>query len=321
MPLELALLLRRHEHNNNDNKNNGVVVSVSDNNPVVVEDLHKSSTSCHDHHDGVDINILVQPFKNHTEYRPWETTESKGRKIINPLGYIHIPKTGGSSILTAARMHNISWGPVIFKGFPRPKFRKQLWQHTPIQYLPSSNPKNNPYQGQDLFAVIRNPYTRTISEHFYMCKYSKSEKRLPGCKDAQGPKKALVINQSIQEKLKIQLSAEKDSNDYYMRWGHRIPQYDFLFDSKGNRMVDYILHQETLNDEFQSLMHAYDLPLQLSSIEYGRPRPALGLDFGISNLTIDTIRLIETAYDQDFLIGGYVKLSKQAAQPWCGVSF
>jgi hypothetical protein len=261
--------------------------------------------------------MLVRPLTNHTEYRPWEIEWLRKR---NPLGFVHIPKTGGSSILVAARMHNISWGPADFKSFPKPKFRKQLWQHTPIQYFPSKQNNSNPYQGQDLFTVVRNPYTRTISDYFYMCEYSKSEQRLPGCTDANGPKKAMVVNQAIQEKLKILLSAEKDSKYYYMRWGHRIPQYDFVFDSKGNRMVDYVLHQENLNDEFHSLMHAYNLPLQLSNY-HARPRPAFGLDFGIFNLTMDTIRLIETAYAQDFSIGGYIKLSTADVQPWCRIPF
>ena len=123
------------------------------------------------------------------------------------ISFVHIPKSGGSSIVSLAIQHNRSWGECLFldkipklgmecpplnREQPGPNaFPSQRWWHTPIQYFPSANP----YQGYDLFAIIRNPYDRTVSEFFYHCTLTK--KKCKGSKE--GP--AELMNRHIQKSL------------------------------------------------------------------------------------------------------------------------
>ena len=120
-------------------------------------------------------------------------------KPTRPLKFLHIPKTGGSTIENAATLGNQTWGLCMFldtfgaihcppKGIAKrtnvafqPALRKEvagisLW-HTPLQYLPvdfagSVNYNvniTNPYQDSDIFVVMRNPYKRAVSRECQKC--------------------------------------------------------------------------------------------------------------------------------------------------------
>jgi hypothetical protein len=287
----------------------------------------QSSTPCE------DIDTFLLPQLNRTTYRPWEEESiiiRKDQKKRRHLGFVHIPKTGGSSIVAAAAAQNMSWADELFAKWPKPQWKRQLWWHTPIQYLPilSNSTKNkNPYVDQDLFLVVRNPYSRALSEFFYSCKSAATDRKPPECKAAHGPNKSQVVNQAMQERLHVVLSSEPNTKMYYQRWGHWIPQFDFVYDTHthtdiditlanygttrtSRRLVDhYILHQERLAEEFSSLMKAYSLSFIQLPTERHKARQGFGAKFGIHNLTLETLRLIETVYAKDFQIGDYLPLS------------
>jgi hypothetical protein len=284
----------------------------------------QSSTPCE------NIDTFLSPQLNRATYRPWEEEPArigirKNQRKRRRLGFVHIPKTGGSSIVAAAAAQNMSWADELFAKWPKPQWKRQLWWHTPIQYLPilSNSTKNkNPYVDQDLFVVVRNPYSRALSEFFYSCKSAATDRKPPECKAAHGPNKLQVVNQAMQERLHIVLSSEPNSKMYYQRWGHWIPQFDFVYDTytdidatladygTSRRLVDYyILHQERLTEEFSSLMEAYSLSFIRLPTERHKARQGFGAKFGIHNLTLKTLRLIETVYAKDFQIGGYLPLS------------
>ena len=95
------------------------------------------------------------------------------------LEFVHITKTGGSAIERAGGKYNISWGFCKYGG--NPKARKKLrcpknvspivpaprvalkkgspW-HVPLQFF-----LENPLSGSATFAVVRDPFTRVISEY------------------------------------------------------------------------------------------------------------------------------------------------------------
>jgi len=90
------------------------------------------------------------------------------------LKFFHIPKAAGTAIEHVAGLQlGIPWGSCLFNHKPKrnicryPKDsiewpRNYGWWHLPAQLFPMAN--SNPYDGAELFAVIRDPFDRLVSE-------------------------------------------------------------------------------------------------------------------------------------------------------------
>lgn len=296
---------------------------------VVIPAKHKKKKEKKKHQDGIEALLLPQ---NISRPFPWETTiledqlnttktamSSNENTPMGRISFLHIPKSGGSSIVSLASQHNLSWGECLFLhkipklGMDCPPvptqtqqwpnmFPSQRWWHTPIQYFPSN--VTNPYRGYDLFAVIRNPYDRAVSEFFYYCNLKKKDK-------CEGPEDdpAELMNAHIQKSILRFREAERNTSGYYRDFGHWIPQYDFFYDTDNNRVVKYMLHLEQLKEQSDSLMRVYygsnNGGVRLSE-ELVRSRKEYS--FGVKDLTPSTRKLIETVYEQDFVLAGYQML-------------
>jgi hypothetical protein len=90
------------------------------------------------------------------------------------LKFFHIPKAAGTAIEhVAGEQLNMPWGSCLFNhrpkrticNYPPSKFewpRHYGWWHLPAQLFPMG--RMNPYDGAELFAVVRDPFDRLVSE-------------------------------------------------------------------------------------------------------------------------------------------------------------
>lgn len=90
------------------------------------------------------------------------------------LKFFHIPKAAGTAIEhVAGEQLNMPWGSCLFNhrpkrticNYPPSKFqwpRHHGWWHLPAQLFPMG--RSSPYDGAELFAVVRDPFDRLVSE-------------------------------------------------------------------------------------------------------------------------------------------------------------
>lgn len=230
----------------------------------------------------------------------------------NSLAFVHIPKTGGGSIEKAAGLKGIRWGVCNYwsiKGIcpdnnpPSVHYENPFlhqWFHVPLQWIPDKVPTF--YEGHDLFAIIRNPYDRMVSEFFWQCH------KMDMCKEADESKlnSAAFMNEWLQTELtkfKRCPKVEKLDPDHphvacIMMWsGHFIHQSDYVFNGSMKRpMVDYVLHAETLEEEFSSLMREYNMDMSLPKQKLHDGTKSLNT----KDLDWETIELINEVYRRDF---------------------
>ena len=151
------------------------------------------------------------------------------------LEFVHIPKTGGTSIESAACSSNVSWGSCHFYAFKHCDgcFPDEInchqkgdvgmiWHTPPSRHNSNCGIKN--YKRCETFAVVRDPVARAKS--FFGCQW-------------WGPKQKRNINSWVRK--------------HYRNW---IPQYKYL-------PVTHVLHYESLSSDFSNLMKMKGLSIKL----------------------------------------------------------
>lgn len=239
----------------------------------------------------------------------------------NKIAFLHIPMTGGNTIDKTAAQGGYRWGVCNYwyidgicnkNDLPPVKLTnpfRQQWFHVPIQWIPDEVPTY--YDDSNLFAVVRNPYDRIVSEFFFQC-----HEMPEGCgyKERVKLNSAAFMNAWIQTQLKKVENCPReekldpvypDKNCIMMFSGHFILQSDFIYDLKPDgqavAMVDYVLHTETLDEEFASLMDEYNYDLKLPAKKLERTSHSLST----TDLDKESIELINRIYKRDFDEWGY----------------
>jgi hypothetical protein len=196
----------------------------------------------------------------------------------------------------------------------------------------------NPYAGSDVLVVVRNPFDRVLSEFYYNCLVSKLAK----CQRQKIYENAYV-NEAIQKRVKWRKNScysPSKHRCYFANCNHDIPQYDYVYDyvydddddddDKGKRrrrLVKWVLHLETLQDEFPKLLRRYGLedvvrlPKQRvnagdslltmtsksTSGSAAKKKTNYHRRLTVANLTRETRELIALVYAKDFEAFGYSK--------------
>ena len=197
-------------------------------------------------------------------------------KYINLL-FIHIPKTGGTSL---ERYFSKKFSiPLNEKSLYTPvkRFKGISFQHQTYQSL-----INNPqqfhinYNNLKILTVVRCPYNRLISDLFYF--------------------KYITVHSSPEFVFKVLQS--KYFNTFGSNDNHKKPQYLFLLDKDGKMLEENItiLRMETLNADMAKLGYTdFNIKAQSSNVKR---------DY-MSFLNADSIKIINTVYKQDFELFGY----------------
>jgi len=210
------------------------------------------------------------------------------------LEFIHITKTGGTTIEKSAAEAGIRWGACLYgvKGINNICNKQSISREAKLQGF-TSNGKlirwhvpphwfvNNPLKNNVTFTVVRNPYTRAISE--YYCKYF-------GYKGKD-------INNKTKMNNWIRMKAKN-----HRKGNHMSPQYHYVYNKHDKKIVDHVLRFENLTEEFNELMKKYFLNITLGKkTNVGRNSSS----FSVANLTRLTIKMINSVYAEDFKFFNY----------------
>lgn len=161
--------------------------------------------------------------------------------------FVHIPKCAGTSIYKTLipdfnPPHDIN--QTEYGGWDS---KNKIWkQHAMAsQIIEFYCPDFNDYFS---FAFVRNPWDRSVSDYFWM-------------------KKALNVEDSFKNFLKLSNKFNTPRLSYPHlngsgRGDHLLAQSDFIFDSNGNQIVNYIGKFENLQEDFNTICDKIGIPQQ-----------------------------------------------------------
>jgi hypothetical protein len=204
--------------------------------------------------------------------------------IINLL-LIHIPKTGGTSIeIYLSKKYSIPLNHDSLYMYLSDREKHNSLFNTSLQHLHYSTIiENNSLLNIDMnnlkvIACVRNPYTRVISDLFFL--------------------NLIAVTSNQRDVFKVLKKYLQKSFDR-----HHIQQYRYITDH--NKLIYpniSILHTETLNDDMIKL--GYD-DFNIQTLK--NPKNIGFLDY-YSYLNKDSILLINNFYHDDFIIFNYRKI-------------
>ena len=187
---------------------------------------------------------------------------------MKPLKFSHITKTAGTSIENEGKKRSIFWG------------RWHLdygWHHGTLKSKPSIL-----VEKYDWFTVVRNPYTRIISE--FHCTF--------GGMGAQREKMLGFSKGDFNNYLIKKIKEMQPPNKYHLPAGqHYTPQHYYTHDTATLSVLKF----ENLKPEFNSLMEKYKLSVSLNKHENSNPKI-----FYISDINQKLRDLINKVYEKDF---------------------
>ena len=191
------------------------------------------------------------------------------------IEFIHIPKNAGTAIENVAKEKGVRWGR--FKPEHREFMDEEICNYWHIP--PKRFKEGNLYQGEDNFCVIRNPYSRIISEYAY--RHSNQPKK-NNAKDMNNWIRKVLTKDNVNTKGGVDC--------------HLFPQHDYVYDDvKDVYTCQNMLRFEHLEKDFNDLMKKENYDLKLTKKDNTT-------NFGLTERDIDptNLAMIKTLYARDF---------------------
>ena len=252
------------------------------------------------------------------------------RRRPGRLAYVHITKTGGTLVEAAAANMGLLWGVCMFEPGHKLREFKCTERHyggaanLPVGAKPEANDEvaqnttpsahfagaaqwqvppqlltPDPYHGRPTFAVVRDPFSRAVSE-FYDA--------TSGYKGRDGDNLDTMngwIQRHVYQVLRYNASCapsgmlldEQQQPCGKVSRASFLPQHTYLVDSTGRMRIHHLLRHEHLKSDFTSLMRCYDMPHAV--LPAGLLNKS-AYTLGVANLSCASIILIQRAYQRDF---------------------
>mmetsp|Transcript_14645 Transcript_14645/g.27506 ORF Transcript_14645/g.27506 Transcript_14645/m.27506 type:complete len:279 (+) Transcript_14645:130-966(+) len=256
--------------------------------------------------ENVDDQALLQRHQETLQQEAWSGghVASDMIDIFPCLKFIHIPKTGGTSIETvlwnqsaklSPRTH--SWGmfdsklDCLHKNVGNASTGCQLQNgYCAIWHIPPAADVAllKSYQQCDTFCVVRNPLTRLMSEFRY---------ETFSC-DRDGFEKWAT---SVLDSAERGVSMARDC--------HLIPQHHFVWANgdprKGPKTCSHVLRYENLTAEFNELMIQKNIPLVLDRYDQPIDRPVRTCAEREFEPSAELANRVRAAFAADYALFGY----------------
>ena len=266
---------------------------------------------------------FYEPVGQRSEPSRQPAKKEKRTNNTKPLVFLHIPKTAGSTIEKWGSMNGYSWGYCLFRTLNHadhcpfnPKFEElnlnglphdPFW-HRPIQRLPAK--LQGLYSNSTIFTIVRNPFEKIVSEYYY------KRTLKPRSKENEKDKFNRWIIQSLKQfsgciqrggssepkHLSLKPDDIKNKSCYFHNGGHLIPQYDYIFDENGKKMVDHILRFENFTAEFLELVRDINFTAD-TDIRLRERKDSSKLT--VEDLSPRAKGFIRNVYKRDFELGDY----------------
>jgi len=211
------------------------------------------------------------------------------------LIHIHIPKTGGTAI--ERFFHSIGdmvWGKESWLGQEYLHERWYEFQHLSMSELLSFTSE---YRAFHSFAVIRNPYSRLVSEFHWRHPILQQRDAPLLSFDSFADLVWAIPSQIGTQWRECLAGADRRRSNFLI---HVRPQHHYVCLPNGNQVVMELLRFERLQEDFNELLGRYGMRTDLIT----KPRERNLADYYDREL-LDRVNSI---YSRDFALGGYEML-------------
>ena len=196
--------------------------------------------------------------------------------------FVHIPKNAGESIEKTLDMYGLKdkdpkkklWGTVN---------NKVVLQHLTANQLKNFYLTKSIWNSYFKFAVIRNPFSKAVSEFNWFLRYGPQITFREWCE-------SLPHRLEINNKINI------------LETGHNVEQYKFVTDNKGSLLVDKIILFEDLSNEFKNLATKKSWEVELINSE--ATKSIYKKDWR-SYYCRESLKIVSKIYKKDLEIFGY----------------